>query len=482
MWRQDYLSLGDPFYDVSLPTPVNDPHLFLWNVTLASSLGLPNDWVNNDELKAQIFSGNVVLPNTQPIALAYAGHQFGYFNAQLGDGRAHLLGEWEDRQGDRYDVQLKGSGPTRFSRRGDGRCAFKPALREYIMSEALFALGVPTTRCLSVVTTGEKLMRDTSVDGAIVTRIASSHIRVGSFQYFAERGDLSALRHLLNYAIERHYPEIDDHPHRAIAFLQVVMDKQIELIVAWMRIGFIHGVMNTDNCAISGETLDYGPCAMMGIYDPDTVFSSIDTEGRYAFGQQALIAQWNMARLAESLLPLVVEEESALETLRAIIMTFMPRFQTAYHQMQAQKLGFEQVDHNVTEEWLSQFWQLMQDNRWDYTDAFLRLQRSLSDKEEEEQLQSQCGEWYGQWRAYLHKSGISPQQASSQMATVNPLVIPRNHHIESVLAACEQERKPQMAEALLAVLSSPYEMTDNTFYYQSFKGQEDFGYRTYCGT
>ncbi len=290
-----YQQLGTPFYQKIEPIPVIHPVLFLWNTPLAKQLTLPDNVESN---AARLFSGNQLLEGSVPIALAYAGHQFGGFSPQLGDGRAHLLGEVLMADNRRLDIQLKGSGQTKYSRRGDGRCAIKPAIREYIMSEAMYALGVPTTRTLAVVTTGEDLYRGLSEPGAIVTRVAQSHIRVGTFQYFAAQGETDSLAKLLDYAIERHYPDIDlTDEHRALVFLDAVIDKQIETIVHWMRVGFIHGVMNTDNVTISGETIDYGPCAMLGIYHPETVFSSIDTNGRYCFGNQPSIMQWNMARL-----------------------------------------------------------------------------------------------------------------------------------------------------------------------------------------
>jgi uncharacterized protein YdiU (UPF0061 family) len=294
-----YAQLGDAFFKRVLPAPVADPLLLLWNDELAKSLNLDQSLRDDPGLKAQIFSGNQLPEGADSMALAYSGHQFGQLNPELGDGRAHLLGEVLDNTNQRVDIQLKGSGPTPFSRRGDGRCALGPALREYIMSEAMYFLGVPTSRCLAVVATGESVYRERSKPGAVVTRVAASHIRVGTFQYFAIRKDIESLTALLDYTIKRHFPEIDlAADDRTLQFLEAVMKKQITLIVEWMRVGFIHGVMNTDNTAISGETIDFGPCAMMGAYNPGAVYSSIDTQGRYAFGNQPNIAIWNITRLA----------------------------------------------------------------------------------------------------------------------------------------------------------------------------------------
>ncbi|MBK8014649.1 MAG: YdiU family protein [Deltaproteobacteria bacterium] len=313
--------LPERFFERAGPYPVQSPRLLLWNTPLADALGVARTWSADPNRMAQHFSGNTLIAGSRPIALAYAGHQFGHFVPQLGDGRAHLLGEIVDPFGRRFDVQLKGSGCSMFSRNGDGRCALGPALREYIMSEAMHALGVPTTRSLAVVATGEVVHRETPRPGAIVTRVASSHIRVGTFEFFAARRDLDGLRKLADFAIDRHDRDLlpNGEPDRWLAFFDRVVDRQIRLVVEWMRVGFIHGVMNTDNTSVAGETIDYGPCAMMGIYDPRTVYSSIDVHGRYAFGNQPKIAAWNLARLAECILPLVdADEQTAIRKLEPI--------------------------------------------------------------------------------------------------------------------------------------------------------------------
>ncbi|MDX8396631.1 MAG: YdiU family protein, partial [Mariprofundaceae bacterium] len=324
-----YQSLGESFYKESSPTSFENPQLFLWNESLANDLMIANTLQADSGALAAYFSGQRLIDGSKPIAMAYAGHQFGHFVPQLGDGRAHLLGDISDKQGKRWDIQLKGSGQTPFSRGGDGRCALGPALREFIMSEAMHALGVPTTRCLAIVTTGETVFRNQDEPGAVVTRVASSHIRVGTFQYFAAKNDVESLQRLCDYTIECHFPELmKQDGDKPTLLLQSVIQKQITLLVEWMRVGFIHGVMNTDNTHLGGETIDYGPCAMMGKYDPATVFSSIDKMGRYAFGNQSKMMQWNMARFAECLLPLVdSDQDKAVNLLLPIIEGISSQFE-----------------------------------------------------------------------------------------------------------------------------------------------------------
>ncbi len=321
----------------------------MWNSSLAEQLMIPNELKHDSVALAQAFSGNSIMPGSEPIATVYAGHQFGSFVPQLGDGRAHLLGEVLDQFGQRWDIQLKGSGRTSFSRGGDGRCALGPAVREFIMSEAMKALGIPTTRCLAVVTTGETVFRETTLPGAVVTRVASSHLRIGTFQFFAARGDHQALKTLCNYTIERHYPELQEEgQNQYVSFINKVIERQIQLVVEWMRVGFIHGVMNTDNTSLSGETIDYGPCAMMGIYDPQTVYSSIDTMGRYAFGNQPDILQWNIARFAECLLPLInADRNKAVDQVGPVIAEFPDRFEKEYMKMMGKKLGLTLLSRRI---------------------------------------------------------------------------------------------------------------------------------------
>lgn len=478
-----YSALGDAFFKRVLPLPVTDPQLLLWNDELAESLNLDQALLNDPGLKAQIFSGNQLPEGADSIALAYSGHQFGHLNPQLGDGRAHLLGELIDNMGHRVDIQLKGSGPTPFSRQGDGRCALGPALREFIMSEAMYYLGVPTSRCLAVVATGEPVYRETSKPGAVVTRVAASHIRVGTFQYFAIRKDDESVKALLDYSIARHFPEIGVAAgDRAMRFLDAVMEKQITLVVEWMRVGFIHGVMNTDNTAISGETIDFGPCAMMGAYDPGTVYSSIDTQGRYAFGNQPSIALWNITRLAECLLPLVNSDESAaIASVEPLLKTFAERFQGSYFEMLGSKLGIADI---TTEDqgFILQLMEIMQEQKLDYTQTFSALTQSLDNEAVAGNLPEALDGWCRKWRARLEKTTDTIQASQSLMKAKNPIVIPRNHHVEAVLKICEDSGSTQAAEDFLLVLRSPYTELPSTANYLDLPVDGDSGYHTFCGT
>ena len=517
-----YIGLGEPFFQQVLPEKVPAPKLLLWNIELANSLLITKKLQNDQTLLSQYFSGNQLPDGAESIALAYSGHQFGHFNPQLGDGRAHLLGEVLDKDHILRDIQLKGSGQTIFSRRGDGKCALAPALREYIMSEALFALGVPTSRCLAVVSTGEIINRGLAKAGAVVTRVAASHIRVGTFQYFAARGDLTSLKSLLDYSIDRHFPEIQcseenssklPEEQRILAFLAHVVEKQITLIVQWLRVGFIHGVMNTDNTAICGETIDFGPCAMMGNYDEKAVFSSIDEYGRYAFGNQGKIAQWNMARLADCLLLLLAEcpnelsvgtssekeqKEQALAKIETIIHQYQHKFDDAYYKMFANKLGMEEVNPentSLTDDLLA----LMQNQGLDYTQTFHRLTQSLIDFDKAEKLKVALGVWYDAWLSLLEKASTGTEskhieKAHALMVKNNPVVIPRNHHVEAMLTRCEasvadessllpiNEKINSIVGEFLDVLRSPYHELDSTINYQDIPQDNDKYYQTFCGT
>lgn len=482
-FKNSFAGLGDTFYHRNSPTPVSEPAMFLWNASLGESLGVHQPTEESQERFARVFSGNELDDGSQPLSMAYAGHQFGQFNPQLGDGRAHLLGEVEDSEHQLMDVQLKGSGRSRFSRGGDGRCALGPAIREFVMSEAMHALGIPTTRCLAVVTTGELVYRDQALPGAVVTRIAASHLRVGTFEYFSARGDTEALEVLADYAIERHYPHISlDDPDRYKKLVSAVMDGQIALVTQWMRVGFIHGVMNTDNTAISGETIDYGPCAMMSAYNPNTVFSSIDVQGRYAFGNQPAIAQWNTARFAETLLPLVSEDEKdAIEKLGALIGEFPARFEKSYLGMMAAKLGLGGAGE-VHKDIIMDLLKLMQQQAMDYTVTFDRLTCALTSATLSKQLSEEMGAWFDQWLQLLEHQEKDKKSLQAAMRRHNPVVIPRNHHMEAVLADCISSNSPRAAEDFLTVLRKPYEVTDNTWQYQDPPGDNDRSYQTFCGT
>jgi uncharacterized protein YdiU (UPF0061 family) len=479
--KNSYLELGDQFYEKISPSPVSDPNLFLWNQNLALELGLPKELTDDTQALSQYFSGNQVFPDSTPIALAYTGHQFGHFNPRLGDGRAHLLGEVEAKDSS-WDIQLKGSGPTMFSRRGDGRCALGPAVREFIMSEAMHALGVPTTRALAVVTTGDPVIREGVKPGAVVTRVAASHLRVGTFEYFAAQQDLAAVESLCHYAADRHFPELKQLSGSEFykAFFTTVMRKQIELICQWMRVGFIHGVMNTDNTAISGETIDYGPCAMMNAYSPDTVFSSIDTQGRYRFGHQPQIGQWNMARLAECLMPLFDEDSTlAREIAQALLNAYAPEFQEKYFAMMGSKIGLSSVN-TEDERLINDLLEIMRKSAMDYTQTFHLLTESQNSSGSDADLPSNLSHWKQRWHSRLAKQ--EPEEAYKLMRSQNPVVIPRNHHIEAIIESCVINGSTAEAEAFLAVLKSPYLELDITKHYQDPPADGDRHYQTFCGT
>ncbi len=482
-FSNSYLGLGSSFYKKEQPTAVQAPQLFLWNSQLAEQLLVSNDYQQDPITLAEIFSGNRILSGSEPIATAYAGHQFGNFVPQLGDGRAHLLGEVLDQYGKGWDIQLKGSGPTFFSRGGDGRCAIGPAVREFIMSEAMDALGIPTTRSLAVVTTGEPVFRETVLPGAVVTRVASSHIRVGTFQYFAARGDFESLKNLCDYVIERHYPELEaESPQRYIKLIDTVIEKQIRLVVEWMRVGFIHGVMNTDNTSVAGETIDYGPCAMMGVYNPGTVYSSIDRMGRYAFANQPTIMQWNMARFSECLLPLIdTDSERAIEQVQPLIVEFGNRFKQAYLQMLGRKLGLIAVQPE-DEKLLFSFLNCLELGEMDYTITFDRLTKSLNSEAISDQIKEAFGEDYDLWRLRLNQQDVSIEEIYQIMKHNNPVVIPRNHHMEAVIEQCETTRDVTKAENFLKVLRSPYQEIEETSQYQDLPLDGDKYYQTFCGT
>ena len=482
-FANSYIDLGESFYERIRPTPVRDPRLFLWNSSLAEQLRFPEELKNDPVALAQIFSGNRILPGSEPIAMVYAGHQFGGFVPQLGDGRAHLLGEVLDQFGKGWDIQLKGSGRTSFSRGGDGRCPLGPAVREFLMSEAMSALGVPTTRSLAVVTTGEPVFRETPLPGAVVTRVADSHIRVGTFQFFAARGDHQALKTLCNYAVKRHYPELRGEGQKSyMLFIDKVIERQIRLVVDWMRIGFIHGVMNTDNTTISGETIDYGPCAMLGIYDPRTVYSSIDTMGRYAFGNQPKIIHWNIARFAECLLPLIdADTDKAVDQIGPVISKFADRFETEYMKMMGRKLGLislEQEDRKLIASVLNRF----REKRMDYTVTFDLLTKASISEAAVSRMKDELGEYFELWQKRLGEQNADPQEIRELMRQQNPSVIPRNHHVEEVIRECVETGEVTAAEKFLQVLRSPYEELPQTHEYQDPPNDGDANYRTFCGT
>src|SRR5580693_5825490 len=435
-----YARLPERFYVRLAPTPVAAPRLIKLNTALAAQLGLDAEALASPQ-GVVVLAGNHIAPGSEPIALAYAGHQFGNFVPQLGDGRAILLGEVVSPDGIRRDIQLKGSGPTPFSRRGDGRAALGPVLREYIISEAMAALGIPTTRSLAAVATGEPVMRETPLPGAVLTRVASSHIRVGTFQYFAARGDSEGVRRLADHVIGRHYPQLAnaDRPYHGL--LEAVIARQAELVARWLLVGFIHGVMNTDNTSISGETIDYGPCAFMDHYDPAAVFSSIDEQGRYAYANQPRIALWNLTRLAECLLPLFSDDkDKAIEQAQSILGEFAEKFTTAYQAGLRQKTGLlteRDGDAALVQDLLD----AMAKNHADFTLTFRGLSEAALDADGDQKVRqlfadpAAYDEWAVRWRQRIGEEPEAPAARRIAMRAVNPAFIPRNHRIEAVIQA-----------------------------------------------
>ena len=471
-----YARLPDRFYARLPPTPVSAPRLLKLNLALARELGLDPDRLASPEGVAML-AGNSVAPGSEPIATAYAGHQFGHFSPQLGDGRALLLGEALDPGGRRYDIQLKGSGPTPYSRNGDGRAAVGPVLREYIMSEAMQALGIPTTRSLAAVATGDFIFRDAALPGAVLTRVASSHIRVGTFQFFAAREDVEALRLLADHAIARHYPDVEalSGPERYRAFYEAVIERQAKLVAQWLLVGFIHGVMNTDNCSIAGETIDYGPCAFIDAYHPETVFSSIDRNGRYAYGKQPQILGWNLARLGEALMPLFdPDPEKAVGLANDSLKRYGDLFGAAYLAGLRRKFGFF-TERDEDREIVQGFLKLLMDNGLDYTGSFRRLSRGETPAVDDDG-------WAAKYRARL---ALEPQDDATRQAAmlaVNPVYIPRNHLVEAALAAAMQDDDLAPFEELLAVLAKPFEERPQYAAYAGPPPEADPNYRTFCGT
>ena len=477
-FENSYQDLPDVFYARVAPVPVTAPEMVVFNETLAGDLGLAISGLGNEE-PAALFAGNCLPENVRPIAQAYAGHQFGHFT-MLGDGRAHLLGEQVTPDGKRVDIQLKGSGRTPYSRGGDGRAVLGPMLREYLISEAMAAIGIPSTRALAVVTTGEPVQRETLLSGAILTRVASSHIRVGTFQFAATQQDPSLIKALQDYTLKRHFPELIDAENKALALLDRVIDRQADLIVHWMRVGFIHGVMNTDNMALSGETIDYGPCAFMDTYDPNTVFSSIDHNGRYAYANQPAIAAWNLARLAESLLPLIHEDiDQAIDLAEACVNGFADIYRDKWLAMMRAKLGLFGEDEGDYE-LITDLLEWMKKNHADYTNTFRDLGRDTQPTGTPYDCKA-FATWYDRWHNRLKQNAEPIEAAKQLMQQTNPAVIPRNHHVETALAAAtDGDMEP--FHNLHAALASPYEDRESLKPYQSPPGPEACRYQTFCGT
>ncbi len=496
-----YATLGDGFFVKTHPSPVANPALIKFNEGLAEALGLPAHSLDPAQ-SAAIFSGNQIPDNAEPLAMAYAGHQFGHFNPQLGDGRAILLGEIVNPHGERFDLQLKGSGRTFYSRGGDGRAALGPVLREYLVSEAMEKLGVATTRALAVVTTGEKVDRERPLPGGIITRVATSFVRIGTFQFFSAQGDLESIKKLADHVIERNYPTAQDAHNPYLAFFAAVVDRQARLIAQWMQLGFIHGVMNTDNMSVAGETIDYGPCAFMDAYAHDQVFSSIDRDGRYAYSNQPSIGLWNLTRLAESLLPLLTDDtDAAIAIAQNALQSFIETYETRWLAGMRAKCGLTtsmESDASADKALIDALLDTMATNNADFTLTFFhlsRLNKQAADepKEHDKALRAlfddptQLDAWLVQWRKRLNDDTQSdePQSDAQRHATmqaINPVYIPRNHQIEAAIRAAEDHNDFSVFHALHEVLQNPYQQQEGKDRYQLPPEPDEVVTQTFCGT
>ena len=481
-----YARLPERFFSRTKPTPVRAPRLIRLNEPLARELGIDVDALD-DATAAAIFSGNRIAEGSDPIATAYAGHQFGSWVPQLGDGRAILLGEVIDVAGRRRDIQLKGAGPTPFSRRGDGRAAIGPVLREYIVSEAMAALGIPSTRALAAVTTGENVVREEMLPGAILTRVAASHVRVGTFEYFARRGDNDAVRIIADHVIARHYPDAahSERPYRSL--LDAIVAAQAELVARWLLVGFIHGVMNTDNMSVAGETIDFGPCAFMDEYDPGIVFSSIDQWGRYAYGNQPNIAQWNLARLAECLLPLLEPDtDAAVEDAMASLAAFAPRFEAAYHSGLLRKIGIAQPREGDVE-LARDLLRAMHENMADFTLTFRGLADAALGPDHDAPVRAlfSVGDafdsWALRWRERLATEHTDPRTRRDAMRATNPAFVPRNHRVEAVIRAA-MDGDFSVFDTMLAVVTRPFHDQPDMDLYAQPPAPHERVRQTFCGT
>jgi len=486
-----YITLGEAFYATARPTPVKRPELIRFNDALAAALGISADQVA--ATGAAVFSGNTLPEGAEPLAMAYAGHQFGHFNPQLGDGRALLLGEINAPDGARYDIHLKGSGRTRFSRDGDGRSALGPVLREYLVSEAMARLGVPTTRALAAVTTGEPVARERLLPGGVITRVASSFVRVGTFEYFAARDDYDAVKQLADYVIEKSYPQLGDSENPCVALLGAVVDRQAALIAQWMHLGFIHGVMNTDNMSIAGETIDYGPCAFMDAYRHDQVFSSIDRHGRYAYRNQPAIGLWNLTRLAEALLPLFDEDpQAAVKVAQEVLEGYAQRYASHWLAGMRAKCGLtacNDAEGDADKALVETLLDVMADNHADFTLTFYYLSR-LADQpsEADNDLRNlfdnpaQIDAWLEKWRKRLNLETQADKARQENMQAVNPVYIPRNHQIEAAIRAAEDQGDFSVFHELHTVLQNPYVQQKGKARYMRAPEPEEVVQATFCGT
>lgn len=476
-----------------MPSPVADPRLIRFNENLAEVLGLSVAELSATECAA-IFSGNVITEGAEPLAMAYAGHQFGHFNPQLGDGRAILLGEIDGPDGNSFALQLKGSGRTYYSRSGDGRAALGPVLREYLVSEAMTKLGVPTTRALAAVTTGEDVARERLLPGGIITRIATSFVRVGTFEYFLAKGDMEAIRELADFVIERNYPQSAEADNPYVALLKAVVERQAALIAQWMQLGFIHGVMNTDNMSVAGETIDYGPCAFMDAYDHDQVFSSIDRGGRYAYSNQPSIGLWNLSRLAEALLPLLNDDtDAAVEIAQGVLKNYVESYQGHWLSGMRKKCGLltspDESEQGADKTLIEELLDMMAENNADFTLTFLYLSRlSARPSEQDSDCRdlfdnpAQFDDWVLKWRKRLGEDVQSNEERQAKMRAVNPVYIPRNHQIEAAIRAAEDGDDFSVFHALHEVLQNPYVQQEEKDSYMQPPEPDEVVMQTFCGT
>ena len=472
--QSSYTQISDKLFSELKPDAVTNPSTVIVNNELAEKLGLNLKGISEEDL-SNLFSGNSLPHGSKPFAQAYAGHQFGQFTI-LGDGRAHIVGEQVTPDGEIFDIQYKGSGRTPYSRGGDGKAALGPMLREYLISEAMYYLGIPTTRSLAVVETGEKVYREVPLKGSILTRVASSHIRIGTFQFLAAHKDYEGMKSLLDFSIKRHFSNLKFSENLAIEFIKAVMQKQINLIVEWMRVGFIHGVMNTDNSTISGETIDYGPCAFMDHYDANTVFSSIDTQGRYSFANQPSIIQWNLVRLAECLLPLIDKDEKrSIEIAQNLINTFSSLFKDKWLQMMKKKLGIN--DHSEDdEELINNLIKWMQQKKPDFTNTFCNLM-NYDHADDEEFEDDEFNNWKREW-----KKRVESKKYIDVMMSCNPTLIPRNYLVEEALSEAETDGKFDKFNELNEIISSPYQLKKVNIKYLETPSKTNIPYKTFCGT
>tara|TARA_B100000427_G_scaffold288621_1_gene263874 strand:+ start:43 stop:1503 length:1461 start_codon:yes stop_codon:yes gene_type:complete len=472
--QSSYTQISDKLFSELKPDAVTNPSTVIVNNELAEKLGLNLKGISEEDL-SNLFSGNSLPHGSKPFAQAYAGHQFGQFTI-LGDGRAHIVGEQVTPDGEIFDIQYKGSGRTPYSRGGDGKAALGPMLREYLISEAMYYLGIPTTRSLAVVETGEKVYREVPLKGSILTRVASSHIRIGTFQFLAAHKDYEGMKSLLDFSIKRHFSNLKFSENLAIEFIKAVMQKQINLIVEWMRVGFIHGVMNTDNSTISGETIDYGPCAFMDHYDANTVFSSIDTQGRYSFANQPSIIQWNLVRLAECLLPLIDKDEKrSIEIAQNLINTFSSLFKDKWLQMMKKKLGIKDQSED-DEELINNLIKWMQQKKPDFTNTFCNLM-NYDHADDEEFEDDEFNNWKREW-----KKRVESKKYIDVMMSCNPTLIPRNYLVEEALSEAETDGKFDKFNELNEIISSPYQLKKVNIKYLETPSKTNIPYKTFCGT